>query len=330
MLGEWDDCAPNTFFKREWVRLVWWLSGFFLILAIGACWRNHFWLGSYSVLLALGLSGWQLGQDVIAIFFTRYWLFWFSIASLSLWFVGGWLIYFGQQRLKHTQKQLIYRGLQGVGLVSFLLPIFTYVGPRWLIDLLWLSCGYFAGGFLAYILASLLLQLVPKPTPTYLVVLGSGLQPDGQLTQTLSNRVQLAMALLTNTTSQIVLSGGQGADEPEPEAIAMARAVRAQGVAADRLHLETQSTSTWENLCFSFALVPANAQIGIVTSNFHLLRAQLYSRRLKRSCSYYAALAPGKAFILGSLRDYLALLVLTGWWQLSGWLLCLVTVCFLV
>lgn len=179
-------------------------------------------------------------------------------------------------------------------------------------------------------MASLLLQLVPKPTPTYLVVLGSSLQPDGQLTQTLSNRVQLAVALLTNTTSQIVLSGGQGADEPEPEAIAMAKAVLAQGVAADRLHLETQSTSTWENLRFSFALVPANTQIGIVTSNFHLLRAQLYSRRLKRSCSYYAALAPGKAFILGSLRDYLALLVLTGWWQLSGWLLCLVTVCFLV
>ena len=101
------------------MRLVWWLSGFFLILAIGACWRNHFWLGSYSVLLALGLGGWQLGQDVIAICFTRYWLFWFSIVSLSLWFVGGWLIYFGQQRLKHTQKQLIYRGLQGVGLVSF-------------------------------------------------------------------------------------------------------------------------------------------------------------------------------------------------------------------
>lgn len=298
--------------------------GCLVVLAIGAYYKNYFWLSSYSVLLAVVLSSWQLGRKVILTCFSRYQWLWFGIASVGLWFVGGWLLYFGQQRFKRSNNQLIYRALQGVGLISLLIPVVTDVGPDWLIKLLWVSCGYFAGGFLAYLLASLLLQFAPKPVPAYCIVLGSGLRPDGQLTPTLAKRVQLAAALSAKTTTQLILSGGQGPDEPEPEAVAMAKALKAQGVAAKRLHLETRSTSTGENLRFSFALVPANAQIGIVTSDFHLLRAQIISRHLKRTCSYYAAVTPGKAFIFGSLRDYLALVVLTRWWQISGWLLGLV------
>ena len=58
----------------------------------------------------------------------------------------------------------------------------------------------------------------------------------------------------------------------------------ARGIDPDRLWLEGSSTNTWENLKFTRDLLEDNTgsvpgQIALVSSEFHLFRAQLFARR---------------------------------------------------
>ena len=47
----------------------------------------------------------------------------------------------------------------------------------------------------------------------------------------------------------------------------------AKGVDPARLILEDQSTDTSENLIFSRKLIPTDAEVGLVTNNFHIFRS---------------------------------------------------------
>ena len=60
-------------------------------------------------------------------------------------------------------------------------------------------------------------------------------------------------------------------------------ALVAMGIAPDRLWLEGQSTSTWENLKFTLALIEEKTgtrpeRIALLSSEFHLCRAALFAR----------------------------------------------------
>ena len=52
-----------------------------------------------------------------------------------------------------------------------------------------------------------------------------------------------------------VVSGGQGDDEPETEAECMYRQLVNLGIQPERILMETQAKSTWENLRFSLDLL---------------------------------------------------------------------------
>ncbi len=100
----------------------------------------------------------------------------------------------------------------------------------------------------------------------------------------LSQRIDAAHSyLLTHEDAMAVLSGGQGPDEGISEAQCMYNELTARGIAPERLVLEDQSTSTWENLHFSLekaeaALGSHPQRLGIVSSEFHLCRAGLFAR----------------------------------------------------
>ena len=56
----------------------------------------------------------------------------------------------------------------------------------------------------------------------------------------------------------------------------------ARGIDPERLWLEDQATSTWENLNFSLALIEEKtgnrpATIGLISSEYHLFRAGLFA-----------------------------------------------------
>ena len=118
----------------------------------------------------------------------------------------------------------------------------------------------------------------------YLLVLGAKVNPHGP-SLTLRNRISAAYSYLTAHPGSIaILSGGQGPDEPMAEALCMYNELVAMGIDPERLWMEDQSTNTWENMKFSRTMLEENAgsvpdKIALVSSEFHLFRAQLFARR---------------------------------------------------
>ncbi|MBF4691542.1 ElyC/SanA/YdcF family protein [Fusibacter ferrireducens] len=114
----------------------------------------------------------------------------------------------------------------------------------------------------------------------YAVVLGAGLIGD-QVSERLKIRLDTAYHTLKDNEVPIVVSGGKGDDELISEAEAMKRYLVEQGISASRIILEDQSTSTYENLKFSKALMPEERNaVLIITSDFHMYRAKMIGRRL--------------------------------------------------
>lgn len=114
----------------------------------------------------------------------------------------------------------------------------------------------------------------PNPGAEYVIVLGAkvnGTTPSKRLQE----RIDAAAEYLhENKSAKAIVSGGQGVDEEISEALAMSRGLIAQGIAEDRILMEDQSTSTTENLDFSREFIQdPNAQVVIVSSDFHVFRA---------------------------------------------------------
>lgn len=112
------------------------------------------------------------------------------------------------------------------------------------------------------------------PDVDYIIVLGAKVNGE-RPSLALRCRIDAAYDYLAaNPRTVAVLSGGQGSGEDISEAEAMRRALTARGIAPERLLAEDMSTSTEENIRFSYSLLPSEAcRVGIVTNNFHVWRA---------------------------------------------------------
>ena len=119
----------------------------------------------------------------------------------------------------------------------------------------------------------------------YLLVLGAKVKPWGP-SLSLRNRIDAAYDYLTaHPDCTAILSGGKGDDEHISEAQCMFESLTAMGIDENRLWMEDQSTSTWENLKFTLALIQEKtgntpATMALVTSEYHLFRAGLFADRL--------------------------------------------------
>lgn len=94
---------------------------------------------------------------------------------------------------------------------------------------------------------------------------------------TLEERLKAAINYLNaNPESVCIVSGGQGADETISEAQCMYLYLTNNGIAPERIYQEDQSTTTRENLAFSYEIIKEqglNDKIAIATNNFHEYRA---------------------------------------------------------
>ena len=128
---------------------------------------------------------------------------------------------------------------------------------------------------------------------TYLVVLGAKVNGNSP-SLSLSDRLESAYDYMTAHPDVIaVLSGGQGADEGISEAQCMFQELTKRGISSNRLWLEDQATSTWENLQFSLRIIEEKTgkrpdTIGLLSSEYHLYRAGLFAD----ACGIDAALIP--------------------------------------
>ena len=115
----------------------------------------------------------------------------------------------------------------------------------------------------------------------YIMVLGAQVRGD-RVSRALEERLKTARQYLEeNPNTKAVLSGGQGSGENISEAQAMYDWLIERGIDGERLIREEQSTSTWENMNCSKALIPENAAditIGIVTNNFHVYRGVMLAK----------------------------------------------------
>jgi uncharacterized SAM-binding protein YcdF (DUF218 family) len=151
--------------------------------------------------------------------------------------------------------------------------------------------GYVSFLFVSYVLYAFGYGLLaPTGGADFVVVLGSGLRPDGGVPPLLANRLERGREVWAaldrragSVRPRLIVSGGKGDDERVPEASAMASYLTTRGFPADRLLLEDQSRNTEENLLFSKAIMDElrpGARAAIVTSDFHAFRSALLARRL--------------------------------------------------
>ena len=89
-----------------------------------------------------------------------------------------------------------------------------------------------------------------------------------------------AAYLKDNPETICIVSGGQGSNEPFPEAVGMQRYLTENGVDPSRILPEDKSENTVMNIRYSKALISDPAcSVGIVTNDFHMYRALMLARR---------------------------------------------------
>lgn len=143
----------------------------------------------------------------------------------------------------------------------------------------------------------------------YAIILGAKVNGE---TPSLTLRYRLEAALTyaeTYPDVKFILSGGQGPDEDIAEGEAMRRFLVERGVTEERLLLETESTSTYENLLYSKKLLPEDVNaVTIITSDFHLTRARMLADSLDLETDALPAKTPQSVVAQQHLRERLALI----------------------
>lgn len=121
----------------------------------------------------------------------------------------------------------------------------------------------------------------PKENLDYLIVLGALVTKDGPAMSTIYRLDETIEYLNNNKNTKCILTGGKGKNEPDYESVVMAEYIINHGIDKDRLYIETESTSTFENLENSKQFLdPANNSVAIVTNNFHICRSMFIAKKI--------------------------------------------------
>lgn len=233
--------------------------------------------------------------------------------------------------------------LLGVNLL-ITIPLFFYllsIGARhisvWLFSFLMfvvLSDLLFSFLFTCYLFYSWMYQMIPsKKKVDYIITLGSGIRSE-EVPPLLKSRLDKAIEYYhKNPNAKIVVSGGQGADEPVSEAFAMKKYLLSQQIPEAQILVEDQSTTTFENMTFSKKIIFDDWKIKdhtptvlFSTNNYHVLRGALYARKAHLKAEGIGA--PTALYFLPTalIREYIALLTQYKLFTVSMILICLISV----
>ncbi|MDD6369133.1 YdcF family protein [Galactobacillus timonensis] len=149
------------------------------------------------------------------------------------------------------------------------------------------------------VMVSAILQ--PAAEADTVIVLGCKVDRNGP-SRMLRERLDAAYDYLQeNTDAIVIVTGGQGSDEPEPEGTAMQKYLVKKGIDAGRIYVEDKSESTRENLINAESIMEENrlsAPVLIVTNEFHVLRARMIANSLSIEASTLPA--PTDLFFFGA------------------------------
>ncbi|MBR3250216.1 MAG: YdcF family protein [Erysipelotrichaceae bacterium] len=193
------------------------------------------------------------------------------------------------------------------------------------------SVIYLSVSFLIFMLYTLFLQIIPKKKDfDYVIIHGSGLLDGNRVSKLLSDRIDKALDIYHKDPTPPILipSGGKGADETVSEASAMADYIKGKDIPEDKIIIEDESKTTYENLLNSKKIIDAkegNKYTALVTSNYHVYRALRHARKVGLKCTgigshvafYYWPSALIREYIaVHAEKKHLFILIL-------GWLICL-------
>ncbi|GAA1976787.1 hypothetical protein GCM10009817_16370 [Terrabacter lapilli] len=310
------------------------------VLLLGALWALVVAVGS-------ALGGWagvQLDRGALVLA-----LPWLGAAVLGLLLLG-----FGSQVVRPATRGRLALVALAAGLVvlaataagiALYLSGSTASAPALAGAVVLLLPCYAGLALLSYVLYCLTyLRHRPRPGPTAIVVLGSGLV-DGTVPRLLAHRLDAALAAWRDERDAyehgrdplVVPTGGQGPDEPTSEGLAMTAYLVAHGVPPECVATEDRATTTDENLLLSREILRARGMAGghlrVVTSSFHVGRAALLTRRLGIDADVTGA--PTAWYFLPSafLREYVAALTLRPRTNLTGlavWAACTAALAYAV
>lgn len=119
---------------------------------------------------------------------------------------------------------------------------------------------------------------LPDDDSLCIAVMGYYLKPDGGMRAELYSRLEVALASAQKYPNAYILCTGGGSKMTEAEQ--MARWLKKQGIAEDRIIIEKKATSTIENATYGCAMLyrdyPQVTTLGVITSDYHIYRSCLY------------------------------------------------------
>ena len=151
---------------------------------------------------------------------------------------------------------------------------------------------------------------VVQGDPQVMIILGCSVKPWGP-SILLQDRLNEALEYLEEHPDMtVVVSGGQGADEPMTEAQAMHDYLVKNGVDARRILQEDQSYNTFQNLTYSLELLEEagyNVTEGVivVSNGFHLTRVRMLWARMHGDNDELSTLAAPSSHIPSRLKMYI-------------------------
>ena len=126
----------------------------------------------------------------------------------------------------------------------------------------------------------------PERDKDFVLILGCWFRKDGTLPPLLRDRADRAIAFWrkereeTGREAWLIPSGGQGEDEPMPEAEAIRRYLAGERMPEEKILVEDRSRSTLQNMAYSLQLIRATKPEGravFATSDYHVFRSGIWA-----------------------------------------------------
>ena len=145
--------------------------------------------------------------------------------------------------------------------------------------------------------------------PEVMVIFGCKAEPWGP-SELLRDRLDTALDYLEeHPDMKVVVTGGQGSDEPVTEAQCMYDYLTEHGVEGENIILEDRASNTWENIKYTQELfqsgeVEPTGKILAVSSGFHLARIRMLWAREWEGTYTLSTLAAPASHIPSRLKMY--------------------------
>ena len=212
---------------------------------------------------------------------------------------GSQSIYLMTSKLLAGKKLLIIKKLIDISINVFLSYLYTLIIST-------LYCNIRAA------------KHIPKEDKDYVIILGCMLKKDGTLTPLLKARVDKAIEFAkiqkerSNKDIKFIPSGGQGNDEIISEAEAMKKYLISQGIKPEDIIIESQSTSTAENLKYSYNIImesKEDAKISFATTNYHVFRSGVIANECGIDCEGMGSNTKWYFYSNALIREFIANLI---------------------